>query len=473
MAQAAEKNKQQDKQMKWWQLSLLGVAFTIGTGYFLGSGLAIQIGGPAVLIAFLVAAIGTYFVFEVLAKMTASEPLEGSFRSYAKKAFGRWAGFSSGWVYWASELLIMGSQLSALSLFTRLWFPKIPMWTLASVYAALGLIIVLLGNKGFQRFENIFAVIKVSAIVAFIGIAGAVLMGWINFDQNPQPLPNTWGELIPTGMMGLWSCLLFAFYAFGGIEIMGIMATQLDQPKKAPMAGKIMLSVLTLIYLASLSLAMLLQPWKQLNGEKSPYLVTLTELHIPYIPNIFNGVLIIAGFSTMTASLFAITTMLVTLSKDGDAPRFLSKEKMKRPLWAIGLTAAGLVASIVFSLLMPGKIYEYVTTAAGLMLLYNWMFILVTAGKLLDLTAFGKTKQFAGIGILLLAISGSLFHHTSRPGFFISLGFIVVIAAVTLIMKHIWSKSGNDGGNQIHRASFSSGKQETKSLNGKVRAKTD
>lgn len=44
--------KQKDQKLKWWQLSLLGVAGTIGTGYFLGSGLAISIGGPAVLIAY-------------------------------------------------------------------------------------------------------------------------------------------------------------------------------------------------------------------------------------------------------------------------------------------------------------------------------------------------------------------------------------------------------------------------------------
>lgn len=64
---------------------------------------------------FIFAAFGTYIVFDVLAKMTGKDPQQGSFQTYAAKAFGRWAGFSSGWVYWCSELLIMGSQLTALS----------------------------------------------------------------------------------------------------------------------------------------------------------------------------------------------------------------------------------------------------------------------------------------------------------------------------------------------------------------------
>lgn len=43
MNQTSSKTKE-EKKLKWWQLSLLGVAGTIGTGYYLGSGLAISTG---------------------------------------------------------------------------------------------------------------------------------------------------------------------------------------------------------------------------------------------------------------------------------------------------------------------------------------------------------------------------------------------------------------------------------------------
>ncbi|HEY0827471.1 MAG TPA: GerAB/ArcD/ProY family transporter, partial [Bacilli bacterium] len=128
-----------EKKLRWWQLSLLGVACTIGTGFFLGSGIALKIGGPSAIISFILAAFGTYFVFDVLSRMTVDDPQKGSFRSYAKKAFGRWAGFSSGWVYWCSELLISGSQMTALAIFSRFWFPDIPMWVFSTGYALAGL----------------------------------------------------------------------------------------------------------------------------------------------------------------------------------------------------------------------------------------------------------------------------------------------------------------------------------------------
>ncbi|WP_245640227.1 amino acid permease [Paenibacillus dakarensis] len=427
--------------LAWWQLSLLGVASTIGTGYFLGSGLGIKLGGPAILIAFILAALGTFIVFDVLARMTAEDPQEGSFRSYAKKAHGRWAGFSTGWMYWCSEVLIMGSQMTALSIFSRFWFPAIPMWVFAAAYAVLGLIVIWIGNKGFDRLENILAIIKIAAIVMFLVIAFIALMGWLKGGTKPQ-VPGLSTSFFPTGGLGLWSSFIFAFYAFGGIEVMGVMAIRLKDPKEAPKAGRVMIIVLAVVYVLSLGLALTMLPWNQFSTTKSPFIVALGAYDLPFVPHVFNAVLIIAGFSTMAASLYAVTTMLVTLSEDHDAPKLFSRKKLKRgiPVYALGLTAMGLIVSIVLSLLMPGKIYEYITTAAGLMLLYNWFFILISAGRNLKLNGWGQIKRFTGMCLILLAVIGTLFHKTSRPGFWISLGFIAVIASISIIMQFKWSK---------------------------------
>ncbi|MNM80873.1 GABA permease [compost metagenome] len=178
--------------------------------------------------------------------------------------------------------------------------------------------------------------------------------------------------------------------------------------------------------------------WNAIDPKRSPFVTALGKYPLPFIPHVFNGVLIVAGFSTMVASLYAVTTMLVTLAKDKDAPPlFAGKAWRGRPLYAIGLTAVGLAASVVLSFVMPGRIYEYITTSAGLLLLYNWFFILVTSGKLLKLSAFGQIKRWGGMILIVLAVTGTLFHDTSRPGFWGSLAFVGVIGIVTLIMQFV------------------------------------
>jgi len=427
--------------MKWWQLSLFGVGCTIGTGFFLGSGLAINMTGPAILFAFMLAALGTYFVYDALSKMTSQQPLKGGFRSYAKKAYGRWAGFSSGWVYWSSEVLIMGSQLTALSIFSRFWFPAIPLWVFTAIYAALGLTVILIGVKVLNRIENILAILKISAILMFIVIALLAIFGVIDGDR-PISFPNSRNEIIPHGITGLWSSVIFAFYAFGGIEILGLMATKLKDPKEAPKAGKVMLFTLMIIYVISIGLAVLMVSWNEFNTKESTFVVALNAYHLPFVPHFFNAALIIAGFSTMTASLYGVTSVLVTLGEEGDAPAcFAKKGKLKVPLAALLITLVGITASIVSALVLPDQIYEWVTTAAGLMLLYNWLFILASSRKILELKLKEKIMYVTGALFILIAVSGTLFHGTSRPGFFISLAFLGVIGVITFIMSFKWKRN--------------------------------
>lgn len=440
----ANYGENKEKKLQWWQLSLLGVAATIGTGFFLGSSIAISMAGPAVIIAYAIAAIGTYFVYEALAKLSIDDPQKGSFRMYAKKAYGRWAGFSCGWIYWLSELLITGSQLTALSIFSRLWFPAIPLWVFATGYAILAIIVIISGAKGFDKIENLMAVLKIAAILMFIIIAVLALFGVFGDGTKPSPIPRSYNEFMPNGWTGLLPAFIFGFYGFAGIEIIGLLAIRLEKMENAMKAGKVMFSLLAIIYITSLSLALILLPWGDINTDKSPFVLSLNNYGIPYIADIFNGVFIIAGFSTMVASLFAMIRILLSLAEGNDAPHFLAKTvKNDLALPAIGVTTLAIGASIILSLLMPGKIYEYITTAAGLMLLYNWFFIIGSYNRLLELSVMDKFKRTLGFLIVVTAIVGTAFHKISRPGFYVSLLFLVVIGLITLIMIYFWKKNND------------------------------
>ena len=421
--------------LTWWQLSLIGVGCTIGTGYFLGSSIGIKITGPSIVSSFILAAIGTYIVFNLLAKMTAEDPQEGSFCYYARKAFGQWAGFSCGWNYWCSNILIMGSQLTALSILSRFWFPTTPLWVFATGYAVLSIIVVLTGTKGFDKIENILAIVKFAAIVMFIILAAAALFGWIHGGTDQTDFPNSVGELFIGGFKGFWSSLIYAFYAYGGIEVIGIMAMQLKHKEDAPKAGTVMLIALTIVYVVSLGLAVTMVSIDAFHEKESPFVTGLGDYNLAFFPQVFNGAIIIAGFSTMTASLYGVTNLLVTLANDGDAPSFFAK-KIKKfkslPLPSLGLASLGLLASIITALLLPGKIYEYITTAAGILILYNWFFIIISSFRNLTFALWNKLFAYVGLILIVAAISGTLLEKEIRPGFFVSLLFVSIILLVCL-----------------------------------------
>ncbi|MGB8000700.1 MAG: amino acid permease [Anaerobacillus sp.] len=425
------KPSKQEKKLTWWQMSFIGVGCVIGTGYFLGSSIAIEKAGFSVLLAYLTAAIGTWIVYEALANLTAHHPEKGSFRTYAKQAYGPWAGFSNGWVYWSSEMLIMGSQLTALAIFAKFWFPSIPIWISAAFFATLGLTIILLGVNLVEQMENLFGIMKAAAIIMFLIIAGMAIVGWIDPTTRSAPSQSLSNSLFPNGGIGLWGALLYAFYAFGGVEVMGLMAQELKNPKNAPKSGKVMLIILTILYLLSFMFVLKLVPFSSINPNESPFLTALNHYELPWIPHLFNAILIIAGFSTMVASLYAVTSMLVTLAEEKDAPTIFAKKRGEIPLPAFCMTAFVVVLSIGVALLLPEKIFEYMTTAAGLMLLYNWIFILFSYRKLMASTTFERIKIIIAFILILFAVSGTLFDTISRPGFFVSIGLICLIAIAT------------------------------------------
>ncbi|MEB8835385.1 amino acid permease, partial [Bacillus cereus] len=293
------------KDLKWWQLSLIGIGCTIGTGFFLGSSIGIKIGGSSIILILILTGFTTYIVFEALAKMAVEDPQKGSFRIYSRKAFGNWAGFSHGWTYWCSELLIMGSQLSALGIFSRYWFPKIPLWIFAAIYGVTAILIIFIGVKIFERLEKWMAIIKIAAIMGFIVIAILVILGFIKGGLYKAQIPRNFKDWFPNGLKGTWSSLIYVFYAFGGIEIMGLMTIRLKDPKDAKKSGRVMLMILTIIYVVSLGLAIMMVPLNQFNTKESPFVIALQDYNLPYVPFILNVVLILAGFSTLVGSLFA------------------------------------------------------------------------------------------------------------------------------------------------------------------------
>ena len=256
-------------------------------------------------------------------------------------------------------------------------------------------------------------------------------------------------ELFPEGLKGFWSSLIYAFYAYGGIEVIGLMAMRLKKKEDAPKAGIIMLMVLVVIYVISLGLAVYMAAHGAFTEKESPFVTALDKYHFAFFPHVFNAAIILAGFSTMTASLFGVTTLLVTLADGGDAPALFAK-KLKKfkelPLPSLGLATIGLIASIVTALLLPGKIYEYITTAAGILILFNWSFIIISALRILEIKIWGKILAFIGIALILAAISGTLMEESIRMGFFVSLLFVAIIGLVALIMqKKVWKKEKQAG----------------------------
>src|SRR5580700_10524808 len=123
------------------QLSMIAIGGAIGTGLFLGSGFAIGIAGPAVLVSYAIGALIALLLMGCLAEMTVTHPTTGSFGTYAEYYISPLAGFLVRYAYWTCIVLAVGTEVTAVALYMHYWFAATPGWVWILAFSA-GLILV-------------------------------------------------------------------------------------------------------------------------------------------------------------------------------------------------------------------------------------------------------------------------------------------------------------------------------------------
>ncbi|CAM5722297.1 hypothetical protein LSPH24S_07437 [Lysinibacillus sphaericus] len=85
------------RELKNRHVQLIAIGGTIGTGLFLGSGKAIALAGPSIILAYLIVGIALFFVMRALGELLLSNAGYTSFTDFATEYIGPWAGYVTGW----------------------------------------------------------------------------------------------------------------------------------------------------------------------------------------------------------------------------------------------------------------------------------------------------------------------------------------------------------------------------------------
>ena len=310
--------------MKPRQLTMMGLGSAIGAGLFLGSGAGIQAAGPAVLISYLVAGTLIILVMWALGEMAAANPNSGAFSVYTQKAMGKTAGATVGWLWWLQLVVVIAAEaLGAAGLLFTVW-PVIPVWALSLIFMALFTAINLAGVKNFGEFEFWFAILKVAAIVIFLAIGGALLLGLLPDVPSPG-LSNFTSGFAPAGLGGIATALFVVIFAFGGTEIVSVAAAETENPERSvAQAIRTVVWRILVFYIGSVFVIAAVLPSTSA-ALKSPFAGVLDVARIPGAGAAITLVAVVALLSALNANLYGASRMVYSLSERGEAPKFLSK----------------------------------------------------------------------------------------------------------------------------------------------------
>ncbi|WP_052302749.1 amino acid permease [Cellulomonas flavigena] len=366
-------------------LTMMGLGSAIGAGLFLGSGVGIAVAGPAVLVSYAVAGLLVVLVMRMLAEMASAVPASGSFSVYAELALGRWAGFTLGWVYWFTLVMVLGVEVTGVARIVTGWLPGVPQWGVALAVVAVFAVVNLVGVRQFGEFEFWFALVKVVAIVGFLVVGAALVLGWLP-GTSPVGTANLLGHggFAPTGAAGVAAGLLVVVFAFGGIEIVTIASAEAADPQRAvARATRSIVWRILLFYVGAVGVMVLVLPWDSPALVEGPFVAVLDLAGLAGAARLMEVVVVLALLSAFNANIYATSRMAFSLAGRGDGPRVLQRVSRRDVPWvAVVVSVVLALVAVALNWLLPDALLGILLNAAGASLLVVWVLVAVSQLRL-------------------------------------------------------------------------------------------
>lgn len=381
--QIVEQEQGLKKVLSAGQMGMIAIGGAIGTGLFLGSGLAIGFAGPSVIVSYAIGALIALILMGCLAEMTIAHPITGSFGVYAEHYMGRWAGFMVRYAYWACNVLAVGTEVTAIGIYMKFWYPDVPSWFWISSFSLALVLINAFSVNIFGLIEYWFSVIKIIAIIAFIMIASYVVFGPTTKIGDVTPGFNHYtdhGGFLPKGLWGMWVAVIVSIFGYLGIEMIAVAAGEAREPERTiKKAMRSTMVRLALFYLLTMGLMLAIVPWTQAGQEESPFVKVMTAVNISGASGVVNFVVLIAALSAMNSQLYITTRMMFSLSCAGYAPKQLGRlNKRGIPILGLLLSTGGIALATVLSVVAPEKSFTLMMAVSMFGALFTWFMIFVT-----------------------------------------------------------------------------------------------
>lgn len=407
-----------EKGLSAGDLTMLALGTVVGGSFFLGSSIAINAAGPAVIISYIVGGILVYIILFSLSEMSIADQATGSFRTYCENMYGPIAGFIVGWVYWTGLVLAMSSEAIAVSILIQKWLPQFSLPILGTIIIIAVTLINLLGIDKLSKLESGLAAVKLLALIGFIILALLLISGLLPAQKGirVRSLMQK-SNFFSGGITGIAGSMLIVMFTYAGFEIIGLASSEAHDPHHT-IPRAITYTVLSLVglYLLTITLILPLIPGTNLTENVSPMVAALKNNGLNWAGEIINSVLVTAILSTMLAATFGIARMARSLAAEGHAPNWL-KDRGDIPYRGIIFSGVAMLGGLALGFILPQRVYLFLVSSGGFSLLFVYLIILIThfkyrhingcppAGKC-QLPGYPYTSVIAFI--ILLIIIGSM-----------------------------------------------------------------
>lgn len=374
-------------------ITMIGIAAMIGGSMFVLIGPAIDLAGPAVIIAFILNAIITTFTAMSYAELGSSIPEVGGGYRWIREGLPRPLPFINGWLGWFAH--IVATSLYAISFGTfmqgLLHAIGMELQHADKLFATISIIAL-----AYVNFRGVAPTGHAGNIITFIqlGVIGLfVSLGLVVMHSKPDWVIN-FEEFAPFGTYGILAAMMLTFIAFEGYEVIVQAGEEARRPRKdIPRAIFISIASVTIIYISIALVAIgateASEPtWRFIGSQGELGLMKAADTFIPFgaFLILFGGM--VSMLAALNASMFSSARVAVAMGRYYNLPHILSKihPHNRTPYMAI------LVSSSIMLLILYTFPLQEIAIAAGLIFLI--LFAQVNAAAINIRKVYGKRLTY-------------------------------------------------------------------------------
>ncbi|CAM2181814.1 Branched-chain amino acid permease BcaP [Paraburkholderia sacchari] len=360
MLQASAKGAGLKKTLGALDLTFLGVGAIIGTGIFVLTGTGAVQAGPALMLAFIIAAVACCFAALAYAEFASTIPVAGSIYTYSYATLGELVAWIIGWdlmleyglatsavsVGWSGYLqsLLSGFGVTLPTALTAAPGAVPGAFTLFNLPAFLVMMVITallsIGVRESTRINNVMVAIKVTVVLLVIAV-GAF-----------HVTPANWHPFMPHGWDGVFGAAAVMFFAFIGFDSVSSAAEEVKNPKRDLPVGIIAsLVVCAVLYVAVAAVVTGIVPWQQFAGIAHPVSYALQVAGQKWVAGFIDLGAVLGMLTVILVMSYGQTRIIFAMSRDGLLPAKLSKvhPRFATPFfttWLVGIFF-GLIGALV------------------------------------------------------------------------------------------------------------------------------
>ena len=337
---------------------MFGIGATIGTGIFIVLTVAVPVGGPAVILSFVMAGVVAGLTAICYAELASAVPVSGSSYSYAYATLGEGVAI----VVAACLLLEYGVASAAVAvgwsqylneLFDNLFGFTIPdaladapeqggvVNLPAVILIVMCSLLLIRGASESAKINAGMVLIKLGVLALFVVLG---LQGWDS---------DNFSDFSPFGFNGITSAAGLIFFSYIGLDAVSTAGEEVKNPRRTmPLAIIIALVTVTTVYIAVAVVAVAAQPVADFKGQEAGLSAILENVTGSTTPaTILAAGAVISIFSVTLVSIYGQTRILFAMGRDGMIPplfhRVNPRTRTPVPATIIAAVVIGLLAGLL------------------------------------------------------------------------------------------------------------------------------